>query len=96
MHLAQAQLRAIESGRYIVRSANTGISAIISATGQITDIEPALDEGYCINETELRQNRTLYSYVGNIFVFACVFFTVGIACTDIILKLRKKEQKDVN
>jgi apolipoprotein N-acyltransferase len=36
-HLAYARLRAIESRRYVVRSANTGVSAIIDPNGIIVD-----------------------------------------------------------
>jgi len=35
-HLHQAALRAVEQGRYMIRSTNTGISAIIDSRGRIT------------------------------------------------------------
>lgn len=35
-HLQAARMRAIESGRYILRAANTGVSAIIAPDGKIT------------------------------------------------------------
>ena len=36
-HLRHAQLRAIENRRYVLRAANTGVSAIIDERGQITN-----------------------------------------------------------
>ncbi len=89
IHLNQAKLRAIESGRYLVRSANTGISAIISPTGRLLDVEPALRDGYCISDIELRTNTTLFSLLGNVFVYMSVAFVVFLAISDPILKHKK-------
>ncbi|MDX8397112.1 MAG: apolipoprotein N-acyltransferase [Mariprofundaceae bacterium] len=39
-HLQAAQARAIETGRYVLRAANTGVSAIIAPNGHITASAP--------------------------------------------------------
>jgi len=39
-HLAYACLRAVETGRWVVRSANTGISAVINDKGHILETRP--------------------------------------------------------
>lgn len=39
-HLQYARLRAIETRRWVARSANTGISAVIDASGNIRDTQP--------------------------------------------------------
>ncbi|MBE6619830.1 MAG: apolipoprotein N-acyltransferase [Ruminococcaceae bacterium] len=69
MHNAQARLRAIETGRYIVRAANTGVSSVITATGRELDRIPALEEGILMAEVELRGDTTLYTRIGNYFVY---------------------------
>ena len=45
MHSAQARLRAIESGRWIVRSADTGISSVIDPRGRSHEELAPLVEG---------------------------------------------------
>ncbi len=69
MHNGQAQLRAIESGRYIVRSANTGISTVISDRGEVlAELAPLVD-GMLVEEIPLRSHTTLYMRIGNLFVY---------------------------
>lgn len=99
MHLAQAQMRALENGRYLVRAANTGISAIISPTGKVLDSEELLTEGLVIEEVAMRDQRTLYSYVGNSFVYLiAALILLGLAfniCCGVIegIKIRRARRK---
>lgn len=68
-HNKHAMLRAVESGRYIVRAANTGISSIIRPTGQIMASLPPLVEGYIAEEVYFRDNTTVYTIAGNLIVW---------------------------
>lgn len=71
-HNKHAMLRAVESGRYIVRSANTGISSIIRPTGEISAALPPLVEGYITEDVWMRDNITPYTVVGNLIVWLSI------------------------
>lgn len=84
MHNAQSRLRAIESGRYVVRSANTGISSIIDPLGNVDKELGALERGYVTSEIEFRDSRTLYSIIGNAFVYCCMAYMVCVCLYDFV------------
>lgn len=71
MHNDHAKLRAVESGRYVLRAANTGISAIITPLGASTAQLGALEQGYVIGTAVFSDSRTVYSYIGNLIVLFC-------------------------
>ncbi|MCD7739694.1 MAG: hypothetical protein LUH58_11775, partial [Lachnospiraceae bacterium] len=74
--LAHSVLRAVENGRCIVRGANTGISAIIDANGRITAESQPQEEEVIRGEVEIYSYRTLYSYVGNIWLLFCLLYVL--------------------
>lgn len=79
-HNAHACLRAVENGRWLLRAANTGISSIISPTGEVTDSLEPLVQGYVYSDAYFSSERTLYSYTGDLIVllcFALIFFEGG-------------------
>ncbi len=65
-HLAQAQARAIELGLPMVRVANTGISAVIDARGQIVDAIPQGTAGFLDVRLPMPRPETLYARTGDI------------------------------
>lgn len=75
-HLSQSVMRAVENNRYVLRSANTGISAVISPIGKILSALPAETAGYINYEVELIENKTLYTELGDIIVFLSIFLLV--------------------
>lgn len=93
-HQAQAQYRAIEEGRYLLRAANTGISTILTPTGEIrTWLEP-LTEGYSVEEISFRTERTVYSVIGNTFVYLCGLFCLVPVIADYFDRKRETEEAD--
>ncbi len=59
-HLAYARLRAIENRRYIVRSANTGISAVIDPYGDIKVLSNWDERAFLSAEVELLTEITFF------------------------------------
>lgn len=77
-HLAYAKLRAIETRRSIVRSANTGISAVINQRGDIVQYLPYGEAGAIRAVINLNNAKTLYAITGDV---------IGIAASIIALVL---------
>ena len=86
-HNGQASLRAIETGRYVVRAANTGVSSIVNSKGEILAMIDPLIEGYSSAEVYLNSSYTLFDYVGDIFIVFC--FIDVIIITVVIRKKNK-------
>jgi apolipoprotein N-acyltransferase len=64
-HLAYARLRAIENHRYVVRSANTGISAAINARGDVLQQLPWWKAGWLRVRVALHDEQTFYMQYGD-------------------------------
>lgn len=93
MHNAQAQLRAIESGRYIVRSANTGISTVINSRGEvIAELDPLVD-GMIVEDVYMRSNKTLYTVIGNLFVYLSALYIAVMIALEVYAAMRKHREK---
>ena len=90
-HQSQAQFRAIEEGKYLLRSANTGISTVLTPGGEILSWIDPLESGYAVEQVSLRTQQTLYSVIGNTLVYLCGGFCVMVAVWD--LYKRKKDRR---
>ena len=92
MHLAQAKLRAIETNRFVARAANTGISAVLNEKGEtLASIDPEID-GYTLADVEMLQTRSLYTIIGNFFVYICIVFYLILLPVGILLRKRKPKE----
>ncbi len=75
-HEVQAKLRAIETGRYLVRAGNTGISTIVTDKGEhLSWIDP-LEKGYAVADVEMHTQNTLYTVIGNLLVYICILVCI--------------------
>ena len=64
-HLRIARMRSLETGRYMLRATNTGITAIIDATGTVRKRLPAFTEGALSGSAQGYGGATPYVRFGN-------------------------------
>ena len=65
-HMALSKLRAVEHRRYLVRATNSGVSAIIDATGRIVVHGGTFHEEALAGEARFMRARTVYETLGDI------------------------------
>ena len=69
--LAMAAMRSAETKVPMIRVANTGVSAVIKPSGEITYRTPLFKRGTEIEEIAWRPTRTVYTIVGDLFAEIC-------------------------
>ena len=90
MHHSQNILRAVEQGKYTVNCGNTGITSVVNDKGEVLSIMPIYEEGYVIDTVYASSTRTLYSYIGNLFVYLCIAFAFAPFVVNIWYKKKVK------
>jgi apolipoprotein N-acyltransferase len=65
-HLQASQMRALETGRWMVRSTNTGASAAIDEQGRIVSRLPVFTAGTLVETVQPRTGATPYVRFGNV------------------------------
>jgi len=70
-HLSMTVFRAVENRLYLVRAANTGVSAVIDPVGKILDRTSLLDRTVLKCEVKFIDEMTFYAAYGDLFVYMC-------------------------
>jgi apolipoprotein N-acyltransferase len=76
-HLSIARWRAIENRRYLLRAANSGISAFIEPTGRLQTSTGILQQAVCEGRFAFVPQQTFYTRYGDVFVFLCAIIAFG-------------------
>ena len=71
-HLALATVRAAENHRWMLRAANTGISAIVDPAGRVVAETPLEEERVLVGTIRARTDMTPYAARGDLFGWGCV------------------------
>ena len=88
-HFQYARLRAVEQRKSIIRSANTGISGIINARGNVIRSSNWSESIYIGSEVPISNHATFYSLFGDYIGRICAFLTFLLFLLSIVnVKLR--------
>ncbi|MBB5021830.1 apolipoprotein N-acyltransferase [Desulfurispira natronophila] len=92
-HLAMARARAMENGKFMVRSSNSGITAVYDQFGRMVDRIDLHAVDAITVEIEVIPRITLF----NRYPYAFAFFTIGITLFSLVesLRTRRKQRRVV-
>jgi apolipoprotein N-acyltransferase len=74
-HFEQASMRAIEEGRYLVRSANTGISGIVDPYGRVLAKTDIFQPAVLVGEARFLKTSTFYARHGDVLPYGSAIAT---------------------
>ena len=77
-HLSMTALRAVETRLYVVRAANTGISAIIDPTGEFISQTGLFERSALRGTVKFIDKQTFYTIYGDVFIYTCLTFLLVI------------------
>jgi len=78
-HFQMARMRALETGRYVLRATNTGITAVIDAKGEVLARSPQFKIHTLVADIRIYDGWTLYARMGNTPVIVAFFLMLGLA-----------------
>jgi apolipoprotein N-acyltransferase len=76
-HWDQAAMRSIESGRYLARAANTGISGFVDPYGRVIEKTPLFTQALLVADLRFITARTIYSRIGDAVAWASLAVTIA-------------------
>lgn len=71
-HMQIARLRALETGRYLLRATNTGVSGIVDHKGKIVSTVPVYEQGVVKGEVKIFKGTTPYVQYGNTVIIGLI------------------------
>ncbi len=88
-HLDMTILRAVENRVFLLRAANTGISAVMDPVGRLQKRTELFTEDLIVRDVSIKKGlNTFYTAYGDILAYICLFFS-GVFILGAIRKVRK-------
>lgn len=87
-HMQIARMRALESGRYLLRATNTGLTGVVGPNGKIIKQAPLFETAVLTGYFKPMAGMTPYAHIGDMFIimFLVVLLTVILVINRIYLK----------
>jgi apolipoprotein N-acyltransferase len=92
-HLSMTVFRAIENRLYLVRAANTGISAVIDPKGEILSRTGLFERTILKGDVKIIDEKTFYTAYGDAFIYLCI---VGLLIVTISTTQRRRKDAGRN
>lgn len=89
-HLNYARLRAIETRRWIARSANTGISAVIDSKGALKETRQWDKRGFIKYNIPALSDKTFFVRYGDLLSPVASLLSIVLILWNLILIFKKK------
>ena len=78
-HFQMGSMRAIETGRYLARAANTGITAVVDPYGRVVAQSEMFQPLGLVAEVRALESRTIYTRIGDLVAWLCAVLTLAVA-----------------
>jgi apolipoprotein N-acyltransferase len=72
-------MRALETGRYMLRATNTGVTAVIAPNGHVEAAAPEFTQAVLTHKVSGMRGATPFVRWGNLFALALCVLVIGIA-----------------
>ncbi len=76
-HWDQAAMRSIETGRFLARAANTGVSGFVDPYGRVITRTDLFTPAVVVRDVRFLQDRTLYLRIGDLVAWLSLALTVA-------------------
>ncbi len=79
-HYRLAMLRSVENRRALIRCSATGITSVVSPTGELLASVPCFAEAALVQQVPRMKGTSFYTRYGDTFAYFCTAVTVGLVC----------------
>jgi apolipoprotein N-acyltransferase len=91
-HFCASVFRAVESRKYVLTAANTGVSAIIEPSGKISSRTKVYEKKLLVGKFRQNDYKTFYVLRGDVFIKLCIFFLAVCFCAALYKRRRSNNE----